>query len=251
MWTLLKAEAILSFAQFRRYFLNSLLSLGIMVLFFYGLFYGIALFVRAPLGGSSLSSLVLGFVVWTFTLGILHGIAQEIQTEATRGTLEQLALGRYRLETLFVVRSAFTVVVSLLMALIIVAALQAVTGVRLHFNPGGLPALLILALGVVGLSLALGALALYFKDVSMLFTIIQFGFLPYILAAKDAFAGQALLPLAPALHLAFRSFVGGEPVTTAMAATALLNALVLFLAGLGLFRWVYGVVRRKGNLSMY
>lgn len=251
MWTLLKAEAILSFAQFRRYFFNSLLSLGIMVLFFYGLFYGIALFVNASLEGSNLSSLVLGFVVWTFTLGILHGIAQDIQTEATRGTLEQLALGRYRLETILLVRSAFTVVVSLLMALIIVVALQAITGVRLHFNLAGLPTLLILALGVAGLSLALGALALYFKDVSMLFTIIQFGFLPYILAAKNAFAGQALLPLAPALHLTFRSFVNGEPVTASMATAALLNSLVLFVIGLVLFRWVYGVVRRKGNLSMY
>jgi ABC-2 type transport system permease protein len=251
MWALLKAEAILGFAQFRRYFFNSLLSLGIMVLFFYGLFYGIALFVNAPLEGSSLSSLVLGFVVWTFTLGILHGIAQDIQTEATRGTLEQLALGNFRLETILVVRSVLTVVVSLFMALIIVFLLQAITGVRLHLNLAGLPSLFILALGLVGLSLALGALALYFKDVSMLFTIIQFGFLPYILAAKNAFAGQALLPLAPALHLAFRSFVNGEPVTGSMAVAALLNSLVLFALGLGLFRWVYGVVRRKGNLSMY
>jgi len=251
MWALLKAEAILGFAQFRRYFLNSLLSLGIMVLFFYGLFYGIALFVDAPLEGSSLSSLVLGFVVWTFTLGILHGIAQDIQTEATRGTLEQLALGNFRLETILVVRSVFTVVVSLFMALIIVFLLQAITGVRLHLNLAGLPSFFVLALGLVGLSLALGALALYFKDVSMLFTIIQFGFLPYILAAENAFAGQALLPLAPALHLTFRSFVNGEPVTGSMATAALLNSLVLFVLGLGLFRWVYGVVRRKGNLSMY
>jgi len=127
VWTLLKAETVLSFAQFRRYFFNSLLSLGIMVLFFYGLFYGIALFVNAPLGGSSLSSLVLGFVVWTFTLGILHGIAQDIQTEATRGTLEQLALGNFRLETILVLRSVLTVFISILMALIIVAVLQAIT----------------------------------------------------------------------------------------------------------------------------
>lgn len=251
MWTLLKAEVILSFAQFRRYFLNSMLSLGIMVLFFYGLFYGIALFVSAPLGGDSLSNLVLGFVVWTFTLGILHGIAQDIQTEATRGTLEQLALGNFRLETILVLRSVLTVIVSLLMALIIVAALQAITGVRLHLNPAGLPSLLVLALGVVGVSLILGALALYFKDVSMLFTIIQFGFLPYILATKSAFLGQALLPLAPGLHLSFLAFVGGKPVSGTMMLVALLNSLVLFAAGLGLFRWSYDLVRRKGNLSMY
>ncbi len=251
MMTLIKAELLLSLAQMRRYFLNTILSLGVMVLFFYGLFYGISLFVSAPLEGQNLSSLVLGFVVWTFVLGILQGIAEDIQREAVRGTLEQLALSKYGLMTILLVRSVLTVFVSLLPAGIIVAFLTLITGAELEFRTGGLLGVAALGMGAMGLSLFMGALALYFKDVSMLFTIVQFGFLPYVLAVRHWEGWMALIPLAPGLYQVNTAFVLGGQVGARFTVLAFLNSSALLALGWAAFIYSLRLVRKRGNLAMY
>ena len=251
MMTLIKAELLLNLAHMRRYFLNTILSLAVMVLFFYGMFYGISLFVSAPLAGENLSSLVLGFVVWTFLLGILQGIAEDIQREAVQGTLEQLAMSKYGLMTILLVRSVLTVLVSLLPAGIIVALLVWITGAKLELRTSGLWSVLALGVGAMGLSLTLGALALYFKNVSMLFTIVQFGLLPYILALRSWDGWMVWIPLAPSLYLANTSFVLGSPANAQLTLFAFLNSASLVVLGWAAFAYSYGLVRKKGNLSMY
>lgn len=86
----LLAKSILSkdILYIRRYWLNSVFSVFIMIVFFIGLTYGIDnMSLEYDSNGSSFLG---GYVVWIFTTSCFSTMVNNISTEANLGTLEQL-----------------------------------------------------------------------------------------------------------------------------------------------------------------
>lgn len=78
---------------FVRYLPNSLVSFGVLLLLFYGMFLG-AGFIAGPdlQFGDRLTSLVVGFVSWTLVIAALSSLADDISGSASTGVLEQVFL---------------------------------------------------------------------------------------------------------------------------------------------------------------
>ncbi|WP_241374345.1 hypothetical protein [Thermus arciformis] len=94
--------------------------------------------------------------------------------------------------------------------LLVLLILLALTGVTLKVTswwPLGVGAVLLAAIGI---SLLMGALTLYFREINSLFTLIQFTLIPYFLSFIHWKPYMAYLPFAPGAHLVRLGLTGGE-----------------------------------------
>lgn len=246
----LRAELLLSFQQLRVYWFNQLASLVADTVFFFA----IAMGIRALAAGTevplSLGNLLLLYAAFGITVGMFQSIAFTLHNEATRGTLEHLALARGGLLRQLFLRALADTFFNVLYNGVVFLLLVLLLGVRLEPTPWFPLALLPVALSAMGFGFLMGTLALYFKQVMGLFTILQFLLLPYFftLAAWQPF--MAYLPFAPGAHLLKLGLTGGA-FDPGVFLLALLQGVLLLSLGLLAMGRMYALVRHKGLLGRY
>jgi ABC-2 type transport system permease protein len=248
-FTQLKAEVILTIQVLRRYWFSNLVGFFVDLVYFYAIFVA----VRSLVPGENLPgtpSLILMYTVLHLTLGFYTSFYRFLRNDALQGTLEHLALARGGLLSQLFVRLAVQGAYIILQSLLVLLVLVALTKVTLEITPWWPLGVGVVLLAAVGLSLLMGALGLYFKEIDNVFTLIQFILIPYFLSFIQWQPYMAYLPFAPGAHLVRPGLTGGD-FDRGIFLLALFQGLFLFAAGLLALVYMYRMVRRWGILGRF
>jgi ABC-2 type transport system permease protein len=248
-FTQLKAEVILTIQVLKRYWFSNLVGFFVDLVYFYAIFVA----VRSLVPGENLPgtpSLILMYTVLQLTLGFYTSFYRFLRNDALQGTLEHLALARGGLLSQLFVRLAVQGAYIILQSLLVLLILVALTKVSLEITPWWPLGVGVVLLAAVGLSLLMGALGLYFKEIDNVFTLIQFILIPYFLSFIQWQPYMAYLPFAPGAHLVRLGLTGGD-FDRGIFLLALFQGLFLFAAGLLAMVYMYRMVRRWGILGRF
>lgn len=245
----LQAEFILAFEVLKRYWFNNLVGTFVDLVYFYAIFVAVrSLVPKEGLPGTP--SLVLMYTVLHLTLGFYTSFYRFLRNDSLQGTLEHLALAQGGLLRQLFMRLIAQGTVILTENFLVLLILVVLTGVTLEVTPWWPLGIGVVLLAAVGISLLVGALALYFKQVDNVFTLIQFLLIPYFLSFIQWRPYMAYLPFAPGAHLVRLGLTGGE-FDRGIFLLALLQGLLLFGAGLWAMAYMYRLVRRRGILGRF
>jgi hypothetical protein len=208
-FTQLKAEVTFTIQVLRRYWFDNLVGFFVDLVYFYAIFVA----VRSLVPGENLPgtpSLILMYTVLHLTLGFYTSFYRFLRNDALQGTLEHLALARGGLLSQLFVRLAVQGAYIILQSLLVLLILVALTKVSLEITPWWPLGVGVVLLAAVGLSLLMGALGLYFKQIDTVFTLIPFILIPYFLSFIQWQPYMAYLPFAPGAHLVRLGLTGGD-----------------------------------------
>jgi len=250
-------DFVLGWLHFRRYLLNSLASILVLVVLFLGLFLG-GTYLAGPAAGfdDRRDILVVGFFMWTLTLISFSGVGSQIAEHARIGVLEQVLLSRYPPVLIYFVQAIAGLAFVLAFNLFILALVVLITGARPSFPPVVAPLLLAIMLGGAGLGFAFGAAAIVLKRVDQLQSFLQFGLIVVVMVPVEEWSAgwqtlKDFLPLTPAASALRDAMARGGDLDPVATAIAMLNSLVYLAIGLAIFARGVRIAKRAGTLASY
>lgn len=242
--------------ELSRYAFDSVVVLVMTYVLFLVVFFG-----AKSIGGNviaqadTLSSIVLGFLIWALVAFAYSDISQGIIQEAQAGTLEQLAMSPAGLSTILMMNSGVMLISHVVQMSVVLVLAMWTSGRWLELDLVSIAPLLILTLmGVVGVGFAIGGAALVFKRVAGLSSLLQLAFVGLIVAPLDRIPALALLPLTLGYDLLNQVMVDGVSIFDIEVRDILflsLNSIAYVLLGLAAFRGMERIARGRGLLGHY
>lgn len=240
----------------RRYLFETMSGVVTLYLLFLALFYGAKAFgAGAPKFGNALEGLVVGYTVWSLAIFAYFSMAQDLVQEAQMGTLEQLAMSPLGLGKVLFGRVLSGLIWQLILIAVLLLLMMASTGKWLHVDVLSLLPLAVLTLGgVVGLSFAMGGLAIVFKRVQSALQIMQMVFIACLALPLHRFPFLKFAPLAWGNRLLGRVMIEGESLLTIPGGDLLFllaHSAAYVVAGMAIFKYFERVARGRGLLGHY
>ncbi len=240
------------FIELKRYFLNTLMSMGGIFILFLLVFFGLASFEA---GTETLQGTLVGFAMWTFAVMAYSEMSWSLLQEARDGTLEQL----YLTPTSFRRISAYRVLASFLfqfvMFIVFLGIMMAVTGEYLNMNPGVIVLVGLSLLSVYGIGYVMGGLSLVFKKVQAGNQILQFMFVFFlVLPTVTEHPVIYVAPISWGNVLINRMLVGGYTLldfTLMDISILILNSLAYLVVGVIAFSYLEKIAKERGLLGHY
>lgn len=244
LWACLRTEWV----EVRRYWLNTLSALGVNLILFLMLYFGVRLFGTPQ---ADFSALVVGYYAFSLTNVAFQRLAAFLIVEAQVGTLEQLALSPFGLWRVALARMATYLISALMFSGIALLTTMAITGVWLRVHPIGFPLMTLLLVGqAYGFGLVMGGLALLFKRVVDLMQLVSLMLVVFILTPVEGSLGY-LVPLGQAWRLLQEWLQAGGLSQPASLGVEVVKTLLL-LGGGGLVYWqCERTARQRGLLGRY
>ncbi len=255
MINLLICELKRTWINYSRYPTEIISGIAIISVVFYGLFLS-AQYMAGPISGygDRLDSIVVGYVLWTLALYVVNDIANNIQSEAQTGTLEQVFLSPFGAPKIFFARAVASVTFRITLIAIILQILILITGSELAFPFALIWPVITLLLATYGFAFVMGSAALVFKQVQQVLPIFNFLLLFLLAAPTEEMGGGAIikvLPMLPSTALIRALMARNEPLDSMQMLIALINGLVYFGLGLLVFRWAEQQAKQRGILGGY
>ncbi len=253
---LLKTMFMREWLELKRYPFNLLSGLIALYLIFLVVFVGYrALGAGSPKFGNTLDGIVVGFMMWTFSISAYSTLSWELMNEARMGTLEQLYMTPLGFDWVCIFRVISSFFLNLLFVLPILALMMITTGRYLHIDFLSITPLLTLSLaGVYGIGFVMGGLALVFKQIQAFFQIIQFIFIFLIALPISKQPLFKAFPLALGSNLIQKVMVDKSSILLLSPEDLLIllvNSAFYFWVGFWLFKHFLRVARKKGLLGHY
>lgn len=197
MTALLVGMARRNVAELRRYAFDTVFQLaGLFMLLLLLLWGARAVGGPAVANGDALSSIVVGFVVFTVVILSYSNIANWMTQEATLGTLEQLAMSPYGLLRVLLAEYTAGIVSEAVFVAAFLLLGESVTGRSVHVDAVTLaPLVVLLLLQVLAIGLVLSGLAMVFKRVVSLTNLIQFAFIAAVAAPVESHPWLRFAPI--------------------------------------------------------
>lgn len=258
MLTAIESEFRRSFLLMRRYPTETLAQIILAVVSFYALIAGGQFMAGGPLLGTRITDLVVGYVLWMLVLNNVGDMGFGIAEEAENGTLEQLFLAPPGPFQLFLIRAVVDLLTSLVFVLLVLAGILWLTGLRLHLSAALLVPFFLALVVALALGLLVASLAIVFKRINQVLSIIQFGFVFLLMIPFDS--GSMVLetighfvPLIPMFSLLkIQLHTTGQPAATAqLLFWCVVNTAFWLILGMIAFRQATAVARRKGTIGHY
>lgn len=193
---LAKAYFKKEFTIFRRYALNSLG--GIITIYF--IFLLIFLGYRGAAGaspqfGEMLEGLVIGYLLWVFSLMVYQDVSHTIQTECREGTLEQLYMSAYPFGLVISMKVLASFFINLITIVILLFVMMWTTGQSLNIDVISIAPLIVFTLiGILGIGFAIGGVTLIFKRMDSYLQIVQFALIGLVAAPAEPIIWLRMLP---------------------------------------------------------
>jgi ABC-2 type transport system permease protein len=250
------ARAVLyrEYLVFVRYPANAVGGIVVALFFFGLLFYG-GRMLAGPALEESLSGLVVGYFLWTLSVGAYSAVSNDIGSEVQWGTLERHFTSPFGFAPVALAKGVAKVVRTFVTSSLVLAVMLLLTGARLE-----LPAVTVVVVAglavasVLGLGFAAGGLSVLYKRVGTWLNLLQFGFVLLVSAPAFGLGWTRFLPLAQGSALLQRAMVDGvrlwefPPVDLAV----LLGVAVAYLLlGAVVFHYATRRARRLGVLGDY
>lgn len=255
-FTLLRAVFARFWIEKLRYSFNTLSGLVALYLLFFVVFTGTRAYLPEA-GGQpgAVQGIEVVFMLWSLAIFVFMEFTWVLTNEAQLGTLEQLAMSPFGLGNILFGRTLAGLSFHLLVMSVFLLLMMVSTGHWLHLDVVSLLPLVVLTIASIqGLGLAVGGLALVFKQVAALFQILQFGFAVLLAAPAEALPLLKYLPLAWGAHLVRRVMVEGVSIGDLAAADLgflVAHAAAYLLVGSIVFKLFENGARRHGLLGHY
>ena len=251
---LLKAVVYRDLLVWVRYPLNAALGLFMGVFFFALMFYGGTL-VAGQAFSDSIEGLIVGYFLWTLSLGAYQGVMSDIQSEASWGTLERHYMTPFGFGPVVFAKAIAIVFRTFLTSTVILAVMLLMTGTTLELNlVTVLPVATLTIVGALGLGLVMGGLSVLYKRISNAANLLQFAFIGLISAPVFDLWWARFLPLAQGSAMLQRAMRDGvrlwefDPLTLGVLVG---TALLYVGAGYAVFGLTTRRARRLGVLGDY
>jgi ABC-2 type transport system permease protein len=250
------ARAVLfrEYLIFVRYPANAIGGIVISLFFFGLLFYGGQMVAGRALT-DSLEGIIVGYFLWTLSVGAYSAISNDIASEVQWGTLERHLMTPFGFAPVVLLKGVAKVVRTFVTSSIILAAMLLVSGSALELNVVTVVPVATLAIvSVLGLGLAAGGVAILYKRIGNWLNLLQFGFIVLISAPAFDLGWTRFLPLAQGSALLQRAMVDGTRLWEfPLGDLAVLCAVAVgyLLVGYVVFQRATRRARRLGVLGDY
>lgn len=238
----------------KRYWLNFLGQIVAFLLVFVSVFFG-GMELGGDTFGDHLGAIMVGFFLWMMGLTAYTALANWLMGEARMGTLEQLYLSSFGLGRLNVVNVAVNLGMAMLWGAVTLAFMLLITGEPLHVDLlTVVPLVLLTLLAPVGIGFAMAGLALLYKQISSLFSLMRFAFLGFIALPVDRSILFPWLPLTLGSDMLQVAMVGNQSLLEFSAASLIILVLqgVLYLViGYAVLYVCLGKAKERGTLGHY
>jgi len=229
---------------------------GIVVsLFFFGLlFYGGRMLAGRALT-DSIEGIIVGYFLWTLSVGAYSAISNDIGSEVQWGTLERHVTTPFGFAPVAFLKGVAKVVRTFLTSAVVLAAMLLITGTTLELNVLTVVPVAVLSIAsVLGLGFAAGGITVLYKRVGNWLNLLQFGFVVLISAPAFDLGWTKFLPLAQGSALLQRAMIDGTRLWEFPAADlAVLVGVAVGYVALGYLVFEYATrrARRLGVLGDY
>ena len=252
--TLARAVLYREYLIFVRYPANAVGGIVIALLFFGLLFYGGRLLAGQALT-DSIDGIVVGYFLWTLSVGAYTAISNDVGSEVQWGTLERHVITPFGFAPVALLKGAAKVVRTFLTSTVVLVVMVLLTGTPITFDVlTVVPVAVLSVASVLGLGFAAGGIAVLYKRIGNWLNLIQFGFVPLISAPAFDLGWTRLLPLAQGSALLQRAMLDGTRLWQFPAVDLVLlvgTAVGYLLAGYLVFRAATNRARRLGVLGDY
>ena len=239
---------------FVRYPANAIGGIVISLFFFGVLFYGGRMVAGQALT-DSIEGIIVGYFLWTLSVGAYTSVSNDISSEVQWGTLERHITTPFGFAPVALLKGVAKVVRTFLTSLIVLAVMLFLTDTTLSLNPFTIVTIAGLAItSVLGLGFAAGGVTVLYKRIGNWLNLLQFGFIVLISAPVLDAPWTRFLPLAHGSALLQRAMVGGIRLWEfSVAELGLLVAVAVgyLVAGYLVFHYATGRARRLGVLGDY
>jgi ABC-2 type transport system permease protein len=252
--TLARAVLYRELLVFVRYPANAIGGIVVAVFFFGVLFYGGRMVAGRALT-DSIEGIVVGYFLWTLSVGAYSSIANDIGSEVQWGTLERHVTTPFGFTPVALLKGVAKLVRTFLTSAVVLAVMLLVTGTTLHVD---VPTVVVVAtlsvVSVLGCGLAAGGVTVLYKRIGNWLNLLQFGLVVLVSAPAFDLGWTRALPLVHGSALLQRAMVDGVRLLEfpAVDLAALVGVAVVYL-GLGylVFRYTTRRARRLGVLGDY
>jgi len=250
------ARAVLyrEFLIFVRYPANAIGGIVVALFFFGVLFYGGQLLAGQALA-DSLEGIIVGYFLWTLSVGAYSSVSNDIGSEVQWGTLERHITTPFGFAPVALFKGVAKIIRTFLTSLIVLAVMLLLTGTRLQLEPITVVSIAVLSItSVLGLGFAAGGITVLYKRIGNWLNLLQFGFIVLISAPVLDLPWMRLLPLAHGSAMLQQAMVEGtrlwafDPFDIALLLAVAVGYLV---GGYLVFHYATRRARRLGVLGDY
>jgi len=205
-----KAVLYREYLVFVRYPANALGGIVFTLIFFALLFYGGQMIAGRALT-DTIEGIVVGYFLWTLSVGAYQSVSNDIGSEVQWGTLERHIMTPFGFAPVALLKGAAKVVRTFLISTVVLAVMLLLTGVVLQLNVVTIVAVATLSIvSVLGLGFAAGGITVLYKRIGNWLNLLQFGFILLISAPEFGLGWWVrLLPLAHGSDLLQRAMIDG------------------------------------------
>jgi len=250
------ARAVLyrEYLIFVRYPANAIGGIVISLFFFGLLFYGGRMIAGQALT-DSLEGIIVGYFLWTLSVGAYSSISNDIGSEVQWGTLERHIMTPFGFAPVALLKGVAKVVRTFITSALVLAVMLVITDTTLQLPVATIVLVSTLSIcSVLGLGFAAGGIAVLYKRIGNWLNLLQFGFILLISAPAFDLGWTGFLPLAQGSALLQRAMVDG----TRLWEFPLVDLAVLVVVAAGYLLGGYAVfeaatrrARRLGVLGDY
>jgi len=206
---LMRAVLYREYLVFVRYPANAIGGIVVALFFFGLLFYGGRMIAGQALT-DSIEGIIVGYFLWTLSIGAYSSISNDIGSEVQWGTLERHIMTPFGFAPVALLKGVAKLVRTFLTSALILAVMLVMTGTALSLNVVTVVTVATLTVvSVLGLGFAAGGITVLYKRVGNWLSLLQFGFIVLISAPTFDLGWIRLLPLAHGSALLQRAMVEG------------------------------------------
>ena len=208
-YDLVRAVLYREFLIFVRYPANAVGGVVVSVFFFALLFYGGRLLAGEALA-DSIEGIVVGYFLWTLSVGAYSSVSNDVASEVQWGTLERHVTTPFGFAPVALLKGVAKVVRTFLLSAVVLGVMLLLTGTTLSLDPITVVVVAGLSItSVLGLGFAAGGITVLYKRVGNWLNLLQFGFVVLVSAPVFDAPWTRILPLAHGSALLQRAMVDG------------------------------------------
>jgi ABC-2 type transport system permease protein len=251
---LLRAVLYREYLIFVRYPANAVGGIVVALIFFGFLFYGGRMLAGRALT-DSIEGIVVGYFLWTLSVGAYSAISNDIGSEVQWGTLERHFMTPFGFAPVAFAKGVAKVVRTFLTSAIVLAAMLLMTGTTLQVPVVTVAVVAGLSIAsVLGLGFAAGGLSVLYKRIGSWLNLLQFGFVVLVSAPALGLGWTRVLPLAQGSAMLQRAMLDGTrlwefPLVDLAVLVAVAVVYVAF--GYAVFHYATRRARKLGVLGDY
>lgn len=258
-WLIFKSEVKKQWNIEKRYKLGVISDLIV----YYALFMLLYLLIRSNVGSIPKSELnlkisvqVVSYISWFFFSFTINFVFNNINKESSEGTIEQLAIGPNSLNKIFYIKLLVISLRNMILIIPLQLLLMISTGTKIIFSSYTVLIFFIMIFGTVGLSLLLGGLQIYYKNIG------QFPFIITILFLSSALFDMSklpsvvqnilyFLPFAKGVDLIKQSVLPNINIPFMQLVFLLINSIVYLFIGIYIFNYFVNKSKNSGRLGSF